>query len=327
MRSAGLAPRLGSVYRLANNSPHMTQDVSLVARGLTRRYGTRAALHGIDLTLRRGDCLGLLGLNGAGKSTTLRILTGVIAPHAGSVSICGHSLADDAVAAKRHLGYLPDIPPLFVDARVDEYLALCAQLREVADVGPAVERAKRRCGLGDVGARLIRNLSKGYQQRIGIAQAIVHEPAVLVLDEPTVGLDPLQISDVRRLVRELARDRAVILSTHLLAEVQQICTRVAILHEGRLVHEGPLAGEECWLRLRLRAPASAPLLAAIGGVHAVKTTEDGAWLLQVDTPATAEAIASRVTADGLGLLELRAADSAIEQTFLELTRSGKVVAC
>ena len=304
----------------------MTQDVSLVARGLARRYGTRAVLHGIDLTLRRGDCLGLLGLNGAGKSTTLRILTGVIAPHAGSVAICGHSLADDAVAAKRHLGYLPDVPPLFVDASVDEYLALCAQLREVADVGPAVERAKRRCGLGDVGARLIRNLSKGYQQRIGIAQAIVHEPAVLVLDEPTVGLDPVQIRDVRQLVRELARDRAVILSTHLLAEVQQICSRVAILHAGRLVHEGPLAGDECWLRLRLRATTSERLLAGIDGVRAVRAAADGAWLLRVDTPATAETIASRVCADGLGLLELRAADGAIEQTFLELTRSGTVAA-
>jgi ABC-2 type transport system ATP-binding protein len=304
----------------------MTQDVSLVARGLARRYGTRAALHGVDLALRRGDCLGLLGLNGAGKSTTLRILTGVIAPHAGSVTICGHDLARDAVAAKRHLGYLPDVPPLFVDARVDEYLALCARLREVADVGPAVERAKRRCGLDDVGARLIRNLSKGYQQRIGIAQAIVHEPAVLVLDEPTVGLDPVQIRDVRQLVRDLARDRAVILSTHLLAEVQQICSRVAILHEGRLVHEGPLGGDDCWLRVRLRVPALERQLAGIPGVQAVKIADDGAWLLRVDTPATAEAIATRVTAEGLGLLELRAADSAIEQTFLELTRGATVAA-
>ena len=316
--------RLGSVYRLANNSSHMTQDVSLVARGLARRYGTRPALHGIDLTLRRGDCLGLLGLNGAGKSTTLRILTGVIAPHAGSVTICGHDLARDAIAAKRHLGYLPDIPPLFVDASVDDYLALCARLREVADVGPAVERAKRRCGLADVGARLIGNLSKGYQQRIGIAQAIVHEPAVLVLDEPTVGLDPVQIRDVRQLVRELARDRAVILSTHLLAEVQQICSRVAILHEGRLVHEGPLAGDDCWLLLRLRAATPGPQLAGIPGVHEVKIADNGAWLLRVDAPAAAETVAARVIADGLGLLELRAADSAIEQTFLELTRGATV---
>jgi len=304
----------------------MTQDVSLIARGLTRSYGTRAALRGVDLTLRRGDCLGLLGLNGAGKSTTLRILTGVIAPHAGSVAICGHDLARDAIAAKRHLGYLPDVPPLFVDARVDEYLALCAALRLVEDIPRAVERAKLRCGLGDVGARMIRNLSKGYQQRIGIAQAIVHEPDVLVLDEPTVGLDPVQIRDVRQLVRELARDRAVILSTHLLAEVQQICTRVAILHEGRLVHEGPLASDGCWLKLRLREAGSAAGLTGIPGVFEAKAPDDGAWLLRVDTPAVAEAVAARVTADGLGLLELRPADSAIEQTFLELTRGTTVPA-
>jgi ABC-2 type transport system ATP-binding protein len=297
----------------------MTQDVLMVARGLTRRYGSRAALHGIDLTLARGDCLGLLGLNGAGKSTTLKILTGVLAPHAGSVSVCGHDLARAPLAAKRHLGFLPDVPPLFTDARVDEYLALCAQLREVAAIEAAVARAKSRCGLADVGPRLIRNLSKGYQQRIGIAQAIVHEPAVLVLDEPTVGLDPVQIRDVRQLIKDLAREHAVILSTHLLAEVQQICTRVAVLHQGRLVHEGALGGDGCWLKLRLRAATSSATLQALPGVQQVAASGDGGWLLRVDAPAVAEHIALGVARLDLGLLELRAADSAIEQTFLDLT--------
>lgn len=297
----------------------MTEDHLLVARGLTRRYGARAALAGLDLTLRRGDCLGLLGLNGAGKSTTLKILTGVLAPHAGSVEICGHDLARRPLAAKRHLGFLPDVPPLFHDARVDEYLALCARLREVTGVAEAVARAKARCGLGDVGPRLLRNLSKGYQQRVGIAQAIVHEPALLVLDEPTVGLDPVQIRDVRRLIAELAREHAVILSTHLLAEVQQICTRVAVLRDGRLVHEGPLAADACWLRLRLRAQPAVALLQAIAGVQQVRPSGDGAWLLRVATPAQAEHVALAVAKENLGLLELRVADSALEQTFLELT--------
>lgn len=297
----------------------MTQDTLLVARGLTRRYGPRAALVGLDLTLARGDCLGLLGLNGAGKSTTLKILTGVLAPHAGTVLIGGHDLARAPLAAKRQLGFLPDVPPLFPDARVDEYLALAARLRLVTDVAGAVARAKARCGLTDVGPRLIRNLSKGYQQRVGIAQAIVHEPALLVLDEPTVGLDPVQIRDVRQLVAALAREHAVILSTHLLAEVQQICTRVAVLHQGRLVHEGPLGGEDCWLRLRLRAPARAAQLTAIPGVQQVKATDDGAWLLRVATPDQAEHVAVAIAKENLGLLELRVADSALEQTFLDLT--------
>ncbi|HMM74492.1 MAG: ABC transporter ATP-binding protein [Gammaproteobacteria bacterium] len=297
----------------------MTEDCLLVARGLTRRYGPRAALVGLDLALARGDCLGLLGLNGAGKSTTLKILTGVLAPHAGTVAIGGHDLARTPLAAKRLLGYLPDVPPLFPDARVDEYLALCARLREVREVEAAVGRAKARCGLADVGQRLIRNLSKGYQQRVGLAQAIVHEPALLVLDEPTVGLDPVQIRDVRLLVAALAREHAVILSTHLLAEVQQICTRVAVLHEGRLVHEGPLAGDACWLRLRLRAATQLGRLQAIPGVQQVQPADDGAWLLRVATPAAAEHVAAAVTKENLGLLELRVADSALEQTFLALT--------
>lgn len=297
----------------------MTEDHLLLARGLTRRYGARTALVGLDLSLARGDCLGLLGLNGAGKSTTLKILTGVLAPHAGSVRICGHDLARAPLAAKRRLGFLPDVPPLFPDARVDEYLAFSARLREVRDVAGAVARAKQRCGLGDVGPRLLRNLSKGYQQRVGLAQAIVHEPALLVLDEPTVGLDPVQIRDVRRLIADLAREHAVILSTHLLAEVQQICTRVAVLHAGRLVHEGPLGGEECWLRLRLRAQAGVAVLQAIPGVQQVKPTAEGGWLLRVAAPAQAEHVALAVAKENLGLLELRVADSALEQTFIELT--------
>jgi len=297
----------------------MTPDSLLVARGLTRRYAARAALVGLDLTLARGDCLGLLGLNGAGKSTTLKILTGVLAPHAGTVSIGGHDLARAPLAAKRLLGFLPDVPPLFPDARVDEYLTLCARLREVRAPAEAVARAKTRCGLADVGPRLIRNLSKGYQQRVGLAQAIVHEPALLVLDEPTVGLDPVQIRDVRRLVAALAREHAVILSTHLLAEVQQICTRVAVLHEGRLVHEGPLAAEACWLRLRLRASTSPARLQAIPGVQQVRMAEDAAWLLRVSAPEVAEHVAVAVIKDNLGLVELRVADSALEESFLALT--------
>lgn len=300
----------------------MTQAASLVARGLARRYGARAALADVDLTLHRGDCLGLLGLNGAGKSTTLRILAGVLAPHAGSVSICGHDLGREPLAAKRQLGYLPDLPPLFPDARVDEYLAFAAALHGVRDTGAAVARVRARCGLDDVGRRLIRHLSKGYQQRVGLAQAIVHEPAVLVLDEPTVGLDPVQIRDVRELVRELARERSVILSTHLLPEVQQVCNRVAILHQGRLVHEGPLAGGGCRLQVRLRAAVSVSTLEALPAVRAATPGRDGAWLLEVVGPDDAEGVGRALVEADLGLRELRIAESAIEETFLALTQGA-----
>ncbi|MEQ8661720.1 MAG: ABC transporter ATP-binding protein, partial [Gammaproteobacteria bacterium] len=207
-------------------------DVLLAARGLTRRFGHRTALAGIDITLRRGEVLGFLGLNGAGKTTTMQILSGALVADAGRVEVCGHDLARAPRDARAALGYLPQTPPLYDDMLVDEYLALCARLHAIARsaVAAAVARARARCGLADVGGRLIRHLSRGYQQRVGIAQAIVHEPAVLILDEPTNGLDPAQIRDVRALLTGLAGERAVIVSTHVLGEVRTLATRIAILH-------------------------------------------------------------------------------------------------
>lgn len=295
-------------------------DVLLEAREISRRYGVRQAVHGVNLTLRRGDCLGLLGLNGAGKSTTLKMLVGVLAPHAGKILIRGIDLAQQPLTAKQDLGYLPETPPLFLDARVDDYLAFCAALHRAPDPTRQIARAKQRCGLNDVGKRVIGNLSKGYQQRIGFAQAIVHEPAVLVLDEPTVGLDPLQIREIRTLMRELAGQHAVILSTHLLAEVQQICTRVAVLHQGVLVHEGALTPAELNLQMTLiGAPNAAAYLREIVGVKTVEVIATGVYRLCVEHPAVAESITASVVARGWGVRELRSAEGPLEQTFLALT--------
>lgn len=315
-----LRKRLGRGGAHANNG-RMAPDVLLEAREISRRYGVRPAVHGVNLTLRRGDCLGLLGLNGAGKSTTLKMLVGVLAPHAGQILICGVDLARQPLLAKRDLGYLPQTPPLFLDARVDDYLAFCAALHQARDPAVQIARAKQRCGLNDVGRRVIGNLSKGYQQRIGFAQAIVHQPAVLVLDEPTVGLDPLQIREIRTLMRELAREHAVILSTHLLAEVQQICTRVAVLHQGVLVHEGALVAAELRLQLTLREASddAAARLLEIAGVSTLDVLAEGVFRLGVERPAVAEAIIALAVAHGWGVRELRGADSALEQTFVALT--------
>ncbi|CAN0506056.1 unnamed protein product, partial [Phaeothamnion confervicola] len=169
----------------------------------------------------------------------MKILCGALAASSGTVDIVGHSLAAAPQAAKAELGYLPEVPPLYRDMLVKDYLRACARLHGVATdaLSAAVARARQRCGLQDVGARLISHLSKGYQQRVGIAQAIVHEPQVLILDEPTAGLDPGQIRDVRELIRELGRDRAVIVSTHILPEVRALATRIMILHQGRVVHD------------------------------------------------------------------------------------------
>lgn len=213
---------------------------ALRARNLSRRYGKHTALEGLDLELRKGEILGLLGPNGAGKSTTMRVLTGNLAPGSGSVEICGIDLSENPAAAKMHLGYLPEVPPLYREMTVSEYLHLAARLHRMPEpsVSAAVQQALQRCDLTEVAKRLIDNLSKGFQQRVGIAQAIVHAPAVIILDEPTAGLDPLQIREIRTLIGELGRSHSVILSTHFLPEAEALCSRVLILRQGRPVFSG-----------------------------------------------------------------------------------------
>lgn len=214
----------------------------LQLQGVTRRLGGRVIVDDVTFSLDRGCVLGLLGVNGAGKSTTLRMIAGVLAPSTGKVLFDGHDLHEEPALGRR-LGYLPETPPLYAELRVDEYLAFCARLRGMrgANARKAVDRVIERCGLGDLHRRLCGNLSKGYAQRAGIAQAIVHDPDLIVLDEPASGLDPVQAASIRELVRELGRDRAVILSTHLLHDVAAGCARVAILHGGRLRYDGTLA--------------------------------------------------------------------------------------
>jgi ABC-2 type transport system ATP-binding protein len=216
---------------------------TLSARNLTRRFGRREVVHGVSLELKRGEILGLLGHNGAGKSTTLQMLTGALTPHSGQVEICGFDLARQPNQAKARIGFLPETPPLYRDMRVDDYLAFAAKLHLVPHgrIPEALAETRQRCGLQDAGRKIIGTLSKGYQQRVGIAQAIIHAPDVIILDEPTVGLDPAQIRDIRALIRELGDAHSVILSTHLLSEVESVCDRVEIMQEGRLIYSGSSA--------------------------------------------------------------------------------------
>ena len=212
----------------------------LQLRDVSRLLAGRRVVANLNLTLDRGSVLGLLGVNGAGKSTTLRLIVGLLTPNTGQVRIGGADPRETPGAVRR-LGYLPEQPPLYPELRVREYLDFCARLRGLR--GPHVTRAVgeviERCGLGDVRARLLGNLSKGFQQRAGIAQALVHAPDLIVLDEPASGLDPLQAVQIRALVRELGKEHAVILSTHLLPDVQACCERVMILHQGALRYDGP----------------------------------------------------------------------------------------
>lgn len=195
------------------------------------------AVRHIDFELRQGEVLGLLGPNGAGKTTTLQMLAGCLAPSTGAIEICGINLLEHPRQAKALLGYLPETPPLYRELSVEEYLRLAARLHRVPrnEIAAAVNKTKQRCGLSEVGKRLVGNLSKGYQQRVGIAQAIVHNPRVVILDEPTVGLDPIQIREIRSLIRELGGEHSVILSTHILPEVESVCDRIQIMNQGKLV--------------------------------------------------------------------------------------------
>lgn len=209
---------------------------------LSHRYTVQWAIRDINFEIKQKGVLGLLGSNGAGKSTTMNIMCGVLNQTEGEVFINGVNLREHPVEAKRHIGFLPQRPPLYPDFTVDEYLVYTAKLRlmDLRDIRPAVERAKEKCKIAHFSKRLIRNLSGGYQQRVGIAQAIVHNPMFVVLDEPTNGLDPNQIVEIRHLIQEIAVDRAVMLSTHILSEVQATCDEIKMIEHGQMVFSGTL---------------------------------------------------------------------------------------
>lgn len=252
-------------------------DTSLLlqARGLHLCYGCHVAVENVSLELKRGEVLGLLGPNGAGKSSTMRMITGNIRPDSGKVSLCGIDLYDKPLQAKARLGYLPEVPPLYREMRVDDYLRFAAKLHGAKEI----ETAKQKCGLKEVGRRLIGSLSKGYQQRLGIAQAIVHDPEIVVLDEPTSGLDPNQIREIRALIREIGNSRGVILSTHILSEVESICDRVEILNHGKQVYSGKIEAKKGFIEAGFRNPPSIEEISGIEGIDKVEIGPGGLFLV------------------------------------------------
>ncbi|MBF0190739.1 MAG: ATP-binding cassette domain-containing protein [Magnetococcales bacterium] len=295
--------------------------------GVTRLFGGVKALDHIDLEVRRGEVMGFLGPNGAGKTTTMRILSGLLAPSEGSVAVAGMDVLENPVEARARIGFLPENPPIYGEMTVREYLAYLATLRRVPGrkLRAAVDRAMERCGLTAVGDRLLRNLSKGYKQRAGIAQAIVHGPDVVVLDEPTVGLDPIQIREIRALIRELGGEHSVLLSTHILPEVRMTCQRVAVIHQGRIVADDTLDALENRAQgnsvhfLRWKNPPAADLLRRIAGVAGVAPREEG-WLITAAPEADPVPELVRLSAaSGWDLRELSQAGGSLEEIFLQLT--------
>jgi ABC-2 type transport system ATP-binding protein len=301
------------------------------AEHLSRYYGQHCAVNDVSFTLVKGEVLGFLGANGAGKTTTMQMLCGNLAPSAGQIKINGFDLLDQPKAAKQSLGYLPDTPPLYKELTVQEFLLYCAGLHGIAKstVTTVINRAKERCGLTDVADRLIANLSKGFQQRVGIAQAILHNPEVIVLDEPTVGLDPIQMREIRALIKELGQDHGVILSTHILTEVQESCTHVQIIDQGQLILNETIAGlnrhmDSGTLLVTTRLAPDIERLLAIPGVSLIERINENRIRIHHSLTANpAEQIAEHIIAAGWGLQELTPVKKSMEDIFISLTKEHR----
>lgn len=299
---------------------------------LTKRYGSRLAVEDVSFQVEQGQICGLLGPNGAGKSTIMNILTGYLAPTSGSVQVAGYPLPD--VRAKSCIGYLPEQPPLYPEMTVQEYLDFAARLKRVpqADRAAQILRTARRTGVESVLPRLIRNLSKGYRQRVGIAQALLGKPQLIILDEPTVGLDPAQVTEIRRLIRELAGHHTVLLSSHILSEVQAVCSQVLILSGGHLVASGTpdqLSDRlSAGVTLRVTAQGTGAeveaALTALPGVEQVELLSqkqgESCCLVHCSGDGDHRAQVSRALAQaGCPVLELSAQHKSLEEVFLQLT--------
>jgi len=301
-------------------------ETLIQVENLSRYYQNHRAINQLSFTLKAGEVLGFLGPNGAGKSTTMQVISGNLAPSDGEVKIAGHDIIDAPREAKRQLGYLPEHPPLYRDASVDEYLGYCARLHRIPRqaVVAALDKVKAQCGLADSGRRLIGNLSKGYQQRVGIAQAIIHDPPVVILDEPTVGLDPIQIREIRDLIRSLGSERSVILSTHILSEVQATCDRVQIIRAGELIYNASTESlnqrHEVSFRVALRKAVDLAELTAIAGVDHAEALGDGRFRLIFAQDAPPDALVTSAAQLQWGLYELIPEQQSLEDLFIELTQ-------
>ena len=312
----------------------MTTETMIEADRLTKYYGDFPAISDVSFTVAKGEVLGFLGPNAAGKTTTMRILTGFMPPTSGTARIAGYDVVADSREARKQIGYLPETVPLYTDMTVKGYLAFMGTIRGMDDkavrrrIGEAIET----CHLEEYYNSLIGKLSKGFRQRVGIAQAILHEPDVLILDEPTIGIDPIQVVETRQLIKELGGERTVILSTHILPEVSMICERVIILHEGEIVAvdrpenlaERLEATERVHMEVRGPINAVTGALRNVPGVQDVTYTDRGDERVEYNilsrrTEDVRTELARTVVEQGWGLLRLEAATMSLEEIFLRLT--------
>ena len=300
------------------------------AKGLVKNYGSRIAISDLSFTVNKGEIVGFLGPNGAGKTTTMKILTGYMAPTQGAVYLDGLNVFKEPFLAKKKLGYLPEAPPVYTDMIVEDYLDYVARLKlcPKQDIPKLVESALERVGLKSVRKRLIHNLSKGFKQRVGLAQALVSNPEILVLDEPTVGLDPKQVIEMREILKNLKGEHTIILSTHILSEVQMTCDRVIIINEGKVITEESLsslsdkmqAKRQIVLRLKKSSSQLLSDLKNIKGVLSVSENNKETFTLDVEPgDQINESVAKAVISNSCGLIELREQGFNLEDVFIRLT--------
>ncbi|MFV2059182.1 MAG: ABC transporter ATP-binding protein [Gammaproteobacteria bacterium] len=307
----------------------MSNNTLIQVQHLTRHYGNISAVEKLEFELQKGEILGFLGPNGAGKSTTMNMITGNLAPTSGKIIINGIDLLDKPKQAKSQIGYLAEQPPLYKDSTVEEYLDYCAKINRIPKkhISKAKRKTLERCGLTDVKKRLIANLSKGFQQRIGIAQAIIHSPEIVVLDEPTVGLDPIQIREIRALIRELGEKHGVLLSTHILPEVQMTCDRVQIINKGVLVFSDTIKNltqkmDSTSIIMRCKNPPNTADMISFKGVIDCSRIDDQSFQINHEADSdVAEAIIERSVNEGWRLYELKSEQKSLEQVFIDITTS------
>ncbi len=298
--------------------------------GLTKDYGARRAINNLKFDAQQGEIVGFLGPNGAGKTTTMRILTGYMPPTDGEAIVAGYDVVEESLEVRKRVGYLPETVPLYTDMVVFDYLKFMGELRHIPNVEDRVDEVLDMVGLFDRANGYIGNLSKGMKQRVGLAQALLHRPEVLILDEPTIGLDPGQVVEVRQLIRDIGKERTVLLSTHILNEAQNICDRVLIINKGKIVAEDTtenlqarlIGAERVIVRVRGEADDLAKTIKQVKGVQGVETKEDGTVEFEFASGKDVRPeVAKQVIKSGYDLLELRPLGMSLEEIFLELTGS------
>jgi ABC-2 type transport system ATP-binding protein len=300
---------------------------TLKALGLTRLFGPNKAVNNVSFELSKGEVLGFLGPNGAGKSTTMRMLTGNLAPTEGQVEICGINIIEEPKLAKANIGYLPEMRPLYKEFRVNEFLKIAAKLHNIPakKINSSIDIAMEKCGLTHMSNRLIENLSNGYQQRVGIAQAIIHNPEIVILDEPTVGLDPIQIREIRKLIKEIGKEHSVILSTHILPEVEIVCDRVQIIDKGNLVFHGSIDDLKQQRRgnkllVGFKKVPTLKKLQSLFDVVKIEKQEDSLHVIQFkNLDFDMEKFIQVCVKEKLGLFQVSPHITSLEDTFVQLT--------